>query len=180
MEDWNEEDLEELEEEENEEDIGGSEEDEEESQELLEEIIQETPAASYPRTTATNRWPGRELSIIPEFSQSQTPLETGLQSIPTSTQEPEMAENAPDYSSITYQEPIRQGGQTETGYPEQIHTGSQSFSPSLSQHLMSSKFSTIPGTIQQRTMSGEPEQIRPQEKKYQSDFEQEKRDKRRF
>ncbi len=177
MEDWDEEDLEELEEEE---DVDGSEED----FEPLEEIIQETPAASYPRSTATNRWPSSGPSITPEFSQPQEPLETGLQDIqtPTPTQEPQIAENAPEYSSITYQEPTRQEGrsQTEAGYPEQIHTSSQSFSPSLPQHLLQSQFSTLPGTIQQRDISGELEQIKPQEKKYQSDFEQNKKDRRRF
>lgn len=181
MEDWDEEDLEEDKEEEEIDESEDQEPEDEKPQEQLEEIIQETPTVSYPR--ATNRWPSSGSSIIPQFSQSQ-PLETGLQEIQTQTptQEPQTAENAPEYSSIIYQETIRQEGrsQTEAGYPEQIHIGSQSFSPSLPQHLLQSQFSTLPGTIQQRDMSSEPAQIRPQEKKYQSDFEQNKKDRRRF
>ena len=92
---------------------------------------------------------------------------TGLQGIQTqtSTQEPQTAENAPEYSSITYQEVKGQ----EAGEPEPIHMGSQSFSPSLPQHLLQSQFDTIPRMIQQSNMPDDLEKLKPQEKKYQTE-----------
>jgi len=184
MEDWKEEDLEEegvtkeaeplVEDWENEEVVDTEE--EPLAEEPLETIIEETPVVSYPK--ATNRWPSSGPSITPQFSQSQEPLETGLQGIQAQTpaQEPQMAENAPEYSSITYQEIKGQ----EASVPEPIHTGSQSFSPSLPQHLLQSQFDTIPKMIQQGNMPDDLEKLRPQEKKYQADFEQNKKDRRRF
>jgi hypothetical protein len=169
-----------MEDEESKEEVEEPEEDEveiiEEGYEPLETIIETTSVPKYPQPNIDENF---SPSLKSQPLVSDPILETELQDVPTptTTGTQPTAENEPSYSSDTYQE-IR--SQEEPGYPRPIQPAAQGVLSS-SAHLIQSQFDTIPRAMQQiNRMPDDVEKIRTGNKEYKTEFEEKKRDRRRF
>jgi len=145
---------------------------EEEYEEPLENIIEDAPTSNRQRQKQqTSPW--LEAEEIPQTTQN---LETGLQDVQTTNQiNPNQLEieNEPQYTSSTYQNEIQTQKQIKAPQPENLAN------PVSSPNLLQPQFNQAKRLLQPQNQTQQTI-IREDNKKYQSNFEQQEKDRRRF
>lgn len=153
-------------------------EDGEESEEPLEDIIEETPTANYPR--ATNRWPSSpSLETKPIQQSASFPLETELEDVSSGKTQGE--EESKIYSAEKYKTETYQSIEPEVGYPETAPPQISNLTP------ISQKFTASPSQFVNPEEIGRADEWQTQRFKpkkedisYEGKLEQTKRDRRRI
>ena len=151
--------------------------DEEESEEPLEDIIEETPTANYPR--ATNRWPSSpSLETKPIQQSASFPLETGVEDV--SSGQTQREEESKIYSAEKYKQETYQIIEPEVGYPDAALPQISNLTP------ISQKFTASPNQFVNPTEISRPDEWQSQRFKpkkedisYEGKLDQSKRDRRR-
>ena len=160
-----------------EEEIVDTEEEEPLEEEQLEEIIEETPAASYPR--ATNRWPSSpSLEARPIQQSTSFPLETELEDVSSSQTQREAESKI--YSAEKYSTETYQSIEPEIGYPEMASPQISNLTP-ISQRFTTSPNQFVNPEEVSRADEWRSQRFKPKKEdiSYEGKLEQSKRDRRR-
>jgi len=149
----------------------------EESEEPLEDIIEETPAVSYPR--ATNRWPSSpSLETKPIQQSASFPLETELEDV--SSGQTQREEESKIYSAEKYKPETYQSIEPEIAYPEMAPPKISNLTP-ISQEFTASPNQFVNPTEVSRADEWHSQKFEPREEdiSYEGKLEQTKRNRRR-
>ncbi len=149
-----------------------------ESEEPLEDIIEETPAVSYPR--ATNRWPSSpSLETKPIQQSTSFPLETELEDVSSGQAQGEKESKI--YSAEKYKTETYQTIEPEAGYPEMALPQVSNLT-SVSQRFTSSPNQFVNPTEISRPDEWQSQRFKPKKEdiSYEGKLDQSKRDRRRI